>query len=144
MVISGLDSSLISGGEMLLRQLDKRNVQVDAALWLFYPDTAEWKLLLSFPEVAAQGPKSAYRMVQDAFPVLGDMPFSLDDIVVTRADSPLLRLLRKAITVGPGISGVKFSGNVVDGQLIQDAYIYRLMRADHSSTPRAKPALHLP
>ena len=40
-------------------------------------------------------------------------------------DAPVVALLRTAIRTGPGISGIRFKNNVIDGTLIEDAYIYR-------------------
>jgi hypothetical protein len=41
-------------------------------------------------------------------------------------NDPLVLLLRKAIVTGPGISGIRFTSNSVNGTFIDDAYIYRL------------------
>jgi hypothetical protein len=39
----------------------------------------------------------------------------------------LVQLLRPVIGTGPGICGIRLTQNVIDGVLIEDAYIYRLM-----------------
>jgi hypothetical protein len=39
----------------------------------------------------------------------------------------MITLLRVALRTGPGIGGIRFSSNVINGTLIEDAYIYRLM-----------------
>lgn len=126
MVITSLDEKLIQGGKELLEKLDNANVTIDAALWFYFPDIQSWKLLLSLPDVINQGPKAAYQTVQKV--LFEGLPFSLDDIAVSKPDSPLLKLMRIAINTGAGISGIRFTNNVINGQLIQDAYIYRLLR----------------
>jgi len=135
MVVTALDDKLIKGGEQLLRQLDDAKVTVDAALWFYFADIQGWKLLLSLPEVIGHGPKAAYQAVQEALSKVADLPFSLDDVAVANPDAPLLKLMRITISTGQGISGIRFSNNVVNGQLIQDAYIYRLTRQSHNSSP---------
>ncbi len=118
---------MMKGGENLLRELDAASVNVDSALWFYFPEEGIWKLLLSFPDVEKKGPKAAYARVQKALSKLGEGPAPpLDDVALAKPNSPLLRLLKVAIRTGPGISGIRFSNNVVDGQLIPDAYIYRL------------------
>jgi len=131
MVITALDDRLIEGGLRLLKQLDDADVFVDAALWFYFTDKEAWKLLLSLPEAIGGGPRAAYKVIQEAISKLADLPFSLDDVTVAQPDAPVLRLLRIAISTGPGISGIRFTNNVVNGQLIQDAYIYRLTRRPH-------------
>ena len=136
MVISSLDEKLIKSGERLIQLLDTESIVVDAALWLYFPDNQNWKLLLSFPTIISQGPKAAYEKVQDMLSGIGDIAFSLDDVAIAKDDDPLLNLMRTAIDTGPGISGIRFSNNVINGQLIQDAYIYRLVRVTKNHSLR--------
>lgn len=138
MVVTILDDRLIQGGKDLLAKLDNANVFIDAALWFYFSELQSWKLLLSLPNVINQGPKAAYQTVQAALSGFSEgLPFSLEDILVSKPDSPLLNLMRIAINTGSGISSIRFSNNVINGQLIQDAYIYRLLRNSlaHSANP---------
>ena len=50
----------------------------------------------------------------------------LSDIGLLRTDAPIIRSLRTAINTGGGIAGIRFTNNVVNGNLIEDAYIYRV------------------
>lgn len=63
--------------------------------------------------------------------VLGRLPagaaaVGTKDISVVDEKDPLFLLLRSAISTGPGVGGIRFSRNVVNGQLIEDAYLYRV------------------
>lgn len=131
MVNMTLDERLITDGEKLLQQLDSSQTKVDAALWFYFSDIASWKLLLSLPDLIGKGPKAAYQKVQAAFSELArkgiDISFALNDVAIAQPSSPLLRLLRVAIRTGSEISGIRFANNVINGQLIEDAYIYRLI-----------------
>ena len=55
-----------------------------------------------------------------------------EDIIPAAADqfvfwvAPLIGLLRQLIVTGPGIHGIRLSRNVVNGAMIEDAYIYRM------------------
>ena len=128
MVVDTLSPDLVKGGENLLRELDAANADVRAAVWLYFPEEGFWKLLLSFPNVEKQGPKATYARVQKALKKLGGKQAPhLDDVAVTRPNAPILQLLGTAIRTGPGISGIRFSNSVINGQLIPDAHIYRLI-----------------
>jgi hypothetical protein len=51
----------------------------------------------------------------------------LDSIGLMEPDNPLIGLLALAIrTSGNDVSGIRFTNNVINGQLVPDAYIYRL------------------
>lgn len=132
MVIKLLDEKLIKGGEKLLRQLDKKSIPVDAAMWFYYPESENWKLILSLSEVVSKGPIAVYKTIQKALDELKDMPFELDDVKAADENDSLLNLIKKAVVTGPGINGIRFSNNTINGQYIQDAYIYRLHRSGNS------------
>ena len=128
MVIDALTQELIESGKSLVQKLDASGAKVDAAFWFFFPDVGTWKLMLSLPDLAREGPKRAYRRIQSS---LGQLPessraFSLDDVAITKADAPILKLLKVALRTGPGISGIRFTNNVINGVVVNDAYIYRL------------------
>ena len=127
MVADTLTQDLIDGGEALLKMLDAEKLRVDAALWFFFPEEGFYKLLLSLPDLEAQGPKAAYEKIQKEIARLGEERLvSLDDVTINKPRSPLLKMLRSAIRTRKGMNSIRFSNNVINGILISDAYIYRL------------------
>lgn len=123
-----LTELMIKAGAELTRILDQMNWTVTASLWFYFLEENQWKLLITSPLVGTDGPKRAYQRIQEAlgnFPQ--DMPkIYLQDVVLTDNAHPLISLMRVAIRTGGGISGIHFSKNVINGQVIEDAYIYRL------------------
>ena len=130
MVETQLTPALIQEGAALVEGLDKAGVSPDAALWLYFPDIQAWKLLLAEVKVGPEGPREVYRSVQKTLQALRNQVthLSLEDVVLAKPDEPLIKLLAQAIATGPGINGIRFTRNVVNGTLIEDAYIYRLKR----------------
>ena len=127
MVVMNLNDDRIKAGEELLRQLDYSGVQVDAALWFYLAEVGNWTLMLSLPGLIARGPRTAYKRVQKALSALPEeIAISLSDVSVAESNTSLFRLLRKAIGTRPGINRLRFTNNVVNGRLIDDALIYRL------------------
>lgn len=128
LVSEQLTPDMIKSGALLVAALDKLNVLVKGALWLFLGEEHLWRLVIASPEVRHSGPKALYKKIRSA---LGRMPAEVQslatkDISVVDDKSPLFSLLRTAISTGPGIGGIRFSRNVINGQLIEDAYIYRV------------------
>jgi hypothetical protein len=123
-----LTPEMVKSGEALVAALDKMNVLVKGAFWLLLPDQRVWRLVIASPEVRVLGPKALYRKLRAA---LGRLPADVGaigtkDISVIDEKTPLFLLLRSAVSTGPGIGGVRFSRSVINGQLIEDAYLYRL------------------
>lgn len=127
MVETSLTKELIEAGANLVRKLDERGLAPDAAFWLYSPDLQAWKLVLAAVKVGQVGPRKVYQEIQETLndtPELQDL--TLDVVSISKPDSPVIVLLRTAISTGPGIRGIRFKNNVINGTLIEDAYIYRL------------------
>jgi hypothetical protein len=127
MVEENLTKELIDAGAELVRRLDERGLTPDAAFWLYSPEEQTWKLLLAEPKLAKEGPKSAYSKVQKILETYADElgSLKLNDLVLEKPDARIVELIRKAVRTGRGISGIRFRNNVVEGTLIDDAYVYR-------------------
>ena len=127
MVATTISESMIIGGKRLVEEIDSLGFSPEAALWMYSPENGDWKLLLSFSDIERVGPRFYYEKIQRAISKLEDeVEISLDDVVLTKPANPVIHLLRKTVQTGPGIAGIRFSNNVVNGHLIEDAYIYRL------------------
>lgn len=122
-----LVDSDIKAGEVLLNKLDEIKFKVKAALWFYSTDSEEWRLIFASPTVDEKGPKNAYEKVQSHLQGLKKQhKLSLQNISLVSPNDKLIKLLRTAIKTGPGISGIRFTKNVINNVLIEDAYIYRL------------------
>lgn len=123
-----LTEDMITTGEHVVRALDGLNVLVKGAFWLLLPDQHIWRLVIASPEVRTLGPKAVYRKISNALKKLPPdaKSIGIKDISVVEADNQLVLLLRKLVTTGPRISNIRMSRNVVDGQLIEDALLYRM------------------
>jgi len=121
-----LTQEMITAGGTRLRTLDQATYVVRGALWLFLPEENGWRLLLALPEVRVLGPKALYKKLRSVINKLPEPIIETKDITVLEDNAPLILLLKSAISTGPGISGIRFSRNTINGQYIEDAYIYRI------------------
>ena len=128
MVEQILTKEMIEAGESLLRLMDEKNMKPDAVLWFYFPDIQTYKLLIAMPKEKQLGPKKFYKKIQNIISELPDQNrISLDEITLAKPNAPIISLLKLAIRTGPGVSGIRFTNNVINGTVIEDAYIYRLM-----------------
>jgi hypothetical protein len=122
-----LTSEMVEAGAKLTTKLDEMGVPVTSALWLFDPETNDWRLLFASPEVDKKGPREVYQKIQQAIEQLGAkgeaVPLSAVTLLNPTAD--LIRTLSVAVRTGPGVSKIRFSRNVINGHFIEDALIYR-------------------
>lgn len=141
-VVPMLTDAMIDSGRALVRQLDERDLSPDAAFWLYRPDRGDWTLVFVQAKFETQGPSWAYSRIRDVLAAAPqDSPeLTLESISLASPRSPLVSLLRVAVSTGPGsnIASVRFTSNVINGVLIDDAYIYRL-RPDEATPPGGSP-----
>ncbi|HYA43110.1 MAG TPA: hypothetical protein VEF34_17540 [Syntrophobacteraceae bacterium] len=128
MVATTLTKEMIESGRTLVRKLDEQGLHPDAAFWLYSSDLQEWKLVIAEVKLDTEGPRKIYKKIQDVISVSKeDMPeISLDSVTLAKPDAPIVHLLKRVIHTGPGISEIRFTTNVINGTLIEDAYIYRV------------------
>ena len=123
-----LTEDMITTGEHVVDALDRLNVLVKGAFWLLLPDQHVWRLVIASPEVRTLGPKAVYRKVTAALKRLpaNVQPISTKDITVLEDNNQLVHLLRALVKTGPAISRIRMPRNVVNGQIIEDALLYRM------------------
>lgn len=122
-----LTDAMVEAGAELTKKLDEIGLHVTSALWLFMPELNEWRLLFASPEVSASGPRDVYEKIRQAINQLGEkataVPLSV--IGVLDPNDDLVRLLKGGIQI-VGAKWIRFSKNVINGQFIDDALIYRV------------------
>jgi len=117
----------IQMGRRAAEAFDSFGPEARALFWFYMVEAGEWRLVVATPVVDEAGPKAAYTQIAktlDREGIADELP--LRRVSAMGADDPLVALLRKGIRTGPGISGIRFSNNVINGVHIDDAYIYRM------------------
>jgi len=116
-----------SAGKKLIEALDREHFELTGALWFYFIDVNEWRLLLVSPMLDRLGPRKSYSKIQSI--IRNQMPsfgIRLDTISVISPKDKLINLLKMAIRVDSGISEIRFSNNTINNVFIEDALIYRL------------------
>ena len=127
MVTAALVDSKIEAGRWLVELLDESNFPVNAALWFLREESGSWRLVLATPLFDSFGSRETYRRLQQVLRDSSDgaPAFGVNEIQVVSPEDELIRLLRTTVKVGPGLSGIRFTGNTINGVYVEDAYIYR-------------------
>jgi len=126
LVRNTLTREMIEVGKDLINSLDAAKVNFKTALWLFYPESDSWKLIIVSPEVKKIGPTKVYEKIGN---VISKMPserrIALKDISVMRNDDPFISAIRSKIKTGKTISEISVVSTAVDSHFIEDGLIYR-------------------
>ena len=117
----------LEDGKRLIERLDRVGLIVDAALWFYFSESEEWRLVIATPKVDTEGPRSAYAKIAEAIAAIGE-PFSIDlsQITAVSPHHPIVTSLRKFfVTRKNAILGNKINKLVLDDIYFEDAYMYR-------------------
>jgi hypothetical protein len=125
LVKDALTDRMIEAGESVVQLLHARNFPVDAAFWLYLTDVNRWRLMLATPGIRAEGPLKAYRRLIRALGNEAIQGLTVEDMAVIDSRDPLVRLLRGATRKDRSGRGTRFSRSAINGQFIEDAYVYR-------------------
>ncbi len=122
-----VDSDIRNGRE-LVRILDRKDFPLYGALWFYFSESDEWRLLLATSLVDEVGPRETYTRVRKVLSqkIKPSQRIPLKRISVLSPGDELIQLLGTVIKTGRTISGTRFRHNTINGILIEDAYVYRL------------------
>jgi len=116
----------IEDGRRLIEALDAASIEVVAALWFYFDEPEEWRLLIASPAVDRIGSFKMYfrlgKIMDDQF--RSGLSFDLAQIVVVGLDHPIVRALKCVVVTPPGGFGSRISNFTID-QIRFNAYLYR-------------------
>jgi hypothetical protein len=126
MATTALVSTDVEMGSELLKVLDEAAFPVTAAAWMYFPDVDEWRLVIRTPK-AEKDLQGALRELAAAMDAKGDLRARLDlsRVKLVPPKDKILAAMSRMIRVD-GISNIRFSRNVINGVVVDDALIYRL------------------
>lgn len=131
MVKTSLVEQDLTEGKKLLEALDRpkpngTSFRVKAAFWLYRPESMGWRLILATPLVDEKGKFATYAHLRKIVDSIQPLNLSTHNISVVSPRDPLVKAVRGALRIAPDSEDVRFSGAMVGGTYVDDAYLYRL------------------
>ena len=123
-----LVSDLIDEGKLLLEALVRNRFPIVAALWNYFPESMEWRLVIVSPIVDRDGPLRAYTRIQRVLAKISPLHLTLSDITAIGSASQDYQTLRAIISSPGGFSTGSGASRVPQDAVFEDAYIYQLPR----------------
>ena len=114
----------VDGGKEVVEALDRSDLKVISAFWLYYDEAEEWRLLIAIPSYDNDGPLEAYRKVLHVLEE-NNMEKLFEPISVISPSDHRSKAIRASLKTGDEITGKWYSGFVSQGTYIGDIYLYR-------------------
>src|SRR5258706_12009721 len=124
---TALVENAIHEGKIIVENLDREGLFFPIAMWSFMPNNNEWRLILGKEDVNDVGAREYYKKIQKVLNKITPKPdITVSDISLISTHNEMAKLIKVALRPGRGILGRRFTGNVINGHLVPDAYIYRV------------------
>ena len=116
----------IERGSELLDALDRANLKVVVALWIYFSEYEDWRLVVSARRFDALDPRDAYRLLHG---LLADARITLEKtppIMILPMSDPFIKELRRIFGKAKSVEGMRLGGQMIGDRFVQDAYVYRI------------------
>jgi hypothetical protein len=124
-----LVESQIADAISLIKGLDADGLSPNFAVWYYYDDADEWRLLIASPAFDALLPKQeslAYRKVAEAMTALSLSSLAISQVKVVASSSSLPQALKRLIGTDPsGLIRAHFSDTTLNGIFIKEMIVLR-------------------
>ena len=119
----------INDAQTLVKKLDSAGTPPKVAMWYFYDDAQEWRLILAIPEFDSLLPQKeavAYQRVAKALTSLSLTSLALSDLKLVRTEFPLVRAIQMLLRTSPYAVGVAhFTDTTLNGIFMKEMIVLR-------------------
>jgi len=129
MAEEALVESLVADSAKLVRELDKQGDQPSNALWYYFSDAEEWRLLVagkSFDQLLPKDEAQAYQKVARAIGKANLDSLTIADVKLVRTDDSLLAAIKFVVRTPPdGVVRAHFRDNTFNGIFVKEMLVLR-------------------
>jgi hypothetical protein len=116
----------------LVRRLDKGGLSPTSAVWYYYSDTDEWRLLIAGSAFDGLLPRDEALAYQKIAEILGDPAqqalgsIGIADVKVVRTDDAIVRILRSLVkTSQNGLVRAHFTNTRINSVFVAEMFVLR-------------------
>lgn len=113
-------------GAELVRALDRSNLAITVALWLYSSEHEDWRFVLASRRLDAAQPSEAYGLVHDALGAAGITLEKTPPLRILKMSDPLIRALRRLFGKAKSVEGMRLGGQRIGDRFVEDALVYRI------------------
>lgn len=113
-------------GSEILVLLDRANVKVNVALWVFLSEYEDWRLVVSGRRFDALSLRDAYRLLHDTLAAGGITVEKTPPVMILPMFDPFVKGLRRIFAKTKSVEGMRLGGQTIGDRFVEDAYVYRI------------------
>ena len=110
----------------LLEVLERAKLKVGVALWVYFSEYEDWRLVLSARHFDSLDIRDAYRSLHDSLNAAGFTPENTPPMMILPTTEPFIRELRRLFGKTRSVQGMRLGGQMIGDRFVEDAYVYRI------------------
>ncbi|MBS1826599.1 MAG: hypothetical protein JST93_14885 [Acidobacteria bacterium] len=110
----------------LLQALDRSDLSINVAMWLFSPEHEDWRFVLASRRLDAAEPSEAYGLVHDALAGAGISLERTPALLILKMSDPFIRALRRMFAKAKSVDGMRLGGQKIGDLFVPDAMVFRV------------------
>ncbi len=119
----------IQEGKIFLTELDKQNLQIKAAFWMYDENDSSWKFVISSASEKLNvkiNILEAYSTLTEILRTLELTALSASDVLLLPLDNPLIQSFGRLFQTGKGIVNISFSKTLLNDVFVEGLFLYRM------------------
>jgi hypothetical protein len=113
-------------GLEVVRALERGNLKIGAALWLYASEYEDWRIFVSARAFDELKPRAAHHYLDDLLIAAGIPPEDTPPIVILPMSDPFIKGLRRILGKTKCVEGMRLGLQTIGDRFIEDAYVYRI------------------
>lgn len=115
-----------TSGLELLNALDRSDLSISVALWLFSPEHEDWRFVLASRRLDEAQASEAYGLVHDALATAGVSLERTPALLILKMSDPFIRALRRIFAKTKIVEGMRLGGQLIGDRFVSDTLVYRI------------------
>lgn len=116
----------VSQGSEILDALERAEVKVSVALWMFLSEFEDWRMVISARQFDTADPRDAYRLLHDSLSRADVALKKTPAIIILPTGDPFIRELRRIFGKTKSVNGMRLGGQLIGDRFVENAYVYRI------------------
>lgn len=115
-----------TAGLNVVQALERSNFPLKVALWLYFWEHEDWRLVLASPRLDEVEGAKAYGLLREILDAEGISGRLKPTLTIMRMSDPFIRALRRTFSKAKGVEGMRLGKQLIGDRWVEEALVYRI------------------
>ncbi len=115
-----------AAGLSVVQALERSDFPLNVALWLYFWEHEDWRLVLASPRLDEVGGAKAYGLVHRTLEAEGISLKQTPTLAIMPMSDPFIRALRRIFGKAKNVEGMRLGKQLIGDRWVEEALVYRI------------------